>query len=78
MAGEWASRLADRDHSALATLKQMLVASDNRHLDDALGHEQKLVQGLAGQESAKVGMARVQERFDAGETLRDVYGGPRG
>lgn len=74
---EWASRLADRPHGALATLKQMLIDSDNRHLDDALANEQKLFQGLVMQKEPQQQMRAVQDRFDAGETLREVYGEPR-
>lgn len=73
----WASRLAGRPAAALATLKQMLIESDNRHLDDALANEQKLFQALVLQEEAKSRMRAVQDRFDAGETLSDVYGRPR-
>ena len=73
----WASRLADRPPAALAALKQMLIDSDNRHLDDALANEQKLFQGLVMQKQAQEGMRSLQDRFDAGETLREVYGNPR-
>lgn len=72
---EWAARLADRDPAALATLKRMLVANDEgRPIDEALAREQKLFQESAAREPAITGMARVQERYDAGETPRDVYG----
>jgi enoyl-CoA hydratase/carnithine racemase len=74
---EWASRLADRPPAALATLKQMLVDADERHLSDALAHEQKLFQGLVAKPEARDGMRRTQARFDAGETPRTVYGPPR-
>ncbi len=56
----------------------MLIDSDNRHLDDALANEQKLFQGLVGKPEARTRMREVQDRFDAGESLRDVYGPPRG
>ena len=73
----WASRLADRPPEALATLKRMLISSDNRHLDEALAHEQELFQGLVAQPEAKARMRAVQDRLDSGESLRDVYGPPR-
>jgi enoyl-CoA hydratase/carnithine racemase len=73
----WASRLADRPPAALAALKQMLIDSDNRHLDDALANEQKLFQALVMQKEAQERMRAVQDRFDAGQTLREVYGDPR-
>lgn len=73
----WAERLAERPPQALATLKQMLIDSDEQHLDAALANEQKLFQGLVVREGAKAGMRATQDRFDAGETVRDVYGPPR-
>lgn len=73
----WASRLADRPPGALATLKRMLIDSDNLHLDDALANEQKLFQALVTEKPAPEQMRAVQDRFDAGETLREVYGEPR-
>jgi enoyl-CoA hydratase/carnithine racemase len=73
----WASRLADRPPEALATLKQMLIDAGERHLDDALANEQKLFQRLVLQDEAKRRMRAVQDRFDAGESLRGVYGSPR-
>ncbi len=73
----WAARLAERPAHALAAQKRMLAEADERHLSDALIHEQKLFQACAGRPEAMEGMARVQARFDAGETLRDVYGPPR-
>lgn len=69
----WAARLASRPAPALATLKQMLVAADNLPLDQALAREQELFQKLAVTPDAAQGMKRIQDRFDAGETLRDVY-----
>lgn len=74
---EWASRLADRPPESLRVMKQMLIDNDDMHLTDALANEQKLFQSVARTPEASEGMARVQARFDAGETPRDVYGGPR-
>jgi enoyl-CoA hydratase/carnithine racemase len=73
----WASRLAERPGPALATLKQMLIDNDNLHLDRALANEQELFQKIAHTAGGLDGMRRVQERFDRGETIRDVYGPPR-
>jgi enoyl-CoA hydratase/carnithine racemase len=74
---EWAGRLADRPPEALATLKQMLVESDERHLSEALANEQRLFQALVSRPEAQRRMRAVQDRFDAGETPRQVYGAPR-
>ena len=72
------NRLTSADYpAALATLKQMLIESSEHHLSDALANEQKLFQQLVVQDEAKRGMRATQDRFDAGETLREVYGEPR-
>ena len=55
----------------------MLTESDNRHLDDALANEQTLFQQLVVQPESVARMRAVQDRFDAGESPRDVYGTPR-
>jgi enoyl-CoA hydratase/carnithine racemase len=74
---EWASRLAARPAASLATLKQMLMDSDNKHLDDALGNEQALFQKVASRPKAIESMGRAQSRFEAGESVLDVYGPKR-
>jgi len=73
----WAARLAERPPAALATQKQMLIDASERHLDEALANEQRLFQALVTQAEAKRRMCALQDRFDAGETLREVYGAPR-
>ena len=74
---QWASRLADRPAKALATLKQILIDNDDMNLTDALANEQRLFQTVATTPEAKQTMRRIQARFNAGETIRDVYGLPR-
>ncbi len=74
---EWAERLASRPAGSLRALKQMLLDTDNLHLNDALANEQKLFQGVATPPEALESMGRVQARFDAGESVRDVYGDPQ-
>jgi len=74
---EWAGRLADRPAGSLAVLKQMLVDNDDLHLSDALANEQKLFQTVATQPPAIERMGQIQARFDAGESIRAVYGEPR-
>jgi enoyl-CoA hydratase/carnithine racemase len=73
----WADRLADRPPEALATLKQMLIDGDDRHLDEALAQEQRRFQELVTQPAAKSRMRAVQGRIEAGESLRELYGPPR-
>jgi enoyl-CoA hydratase/carnithine racemase len=75
---EWAGRLADRPPHALAAQKQMLVDADEKAaLSEALAHEQHLFRRCATRPEAMAGMERTQARFDAGESLRQVYGEPR-
>jgi enoyl-CoA hydratase/carnithine racemase len=73
----WAKRLAERPAGSLEVLKQMLAGNDDRHLSDALANEQTLFQGVATTPEAIARMAEIQERFDAGESIRSVYGEPR-
>jgi len=74
---QWASMLADRPAKALATLKRILVDNDDMNLTDALANEQRLFQTVATTPEAKQAMRRIQARFNAGESIRDVYGLPR-
>jgi enoyl-CoA hydratase/carnithine racemase len=74
---EWAGRLASRPPASLVALKQMLKDAEDLPLSDALANEQRLFQEVARSPSGIEGMARVQARFDAGESVRDVYGRPR-
>jgi enoyl-CoA hydratase/carnithine racemase len=73
----WAARLAERPHASLRALKKMLNDAENLPLGEALANEQRLFQGVAGTPEAIEGMKRTQARFDAGESVRDVYGPPR-
>lgn len=72
----WAERIAKRPAASLVALKKMLKGSQNLPLDEALGHEQQLFQGVAGTPEGIAGMKRLQDRFDAGESIRKVYGDP--
>ena len=58
-------------------MKQMLNDNEDLHLSDALANEQKLFQSIAGRPEALARMEEIQARFDAGESLLDVYGPPR-
>jgi len=73
----WASRLADRPAKSLEMLKRMLDGSEQLPLKDALANEQKLFQEVARTPEALERMREIQARFDAGETIRDIYGNPR-
>src|SRR5579863_353236 len=73
----WASTLADRPPKALAALKQILIDNDDMKLSDALVNEQRLFQSVASTSEAIRTMRSIQARFDAGESIRTVYGPPR-
>lgn len=74
---EWAARLADRPPQALAAIKRILVENDELPLRAALEHEQRIFQETAASPAALAGMKATQARFDAGESIRAVYGAPR-
>ena len=74
---EWAGMIADRPPKALAALKQILIDNDDLNLTDALVNEQRLFQSVANTPEAIQTMRSIQRRFDAGESIRKVYGLPR-
>ena len=74
---DWAVRIASRPPGALAALKEILLASDEKHLADALETEQRIFQRTAGSPEAREAIQKAQERFDAGDSIREVYGPPR-
>ena len=74
---EWAARLASRPPKSLAALKQVLAESDRLPLDEALRNEQRAFQEVASAPEAVALMRSIQARFDAGESIRDLYGPPR-
>ncbi len=75
---EWAGTLAGRPPKALAALKQILIDNDDMKMSDALTNEQRLFQSVANTPEAIQTMRMIQGRFDAGESIRKVYGLPRG
>jgi enoyl-CoA hydratase/carnithine racemase len=74
---QWAGMLADQPPKALAALKQILIDNDDLNLTDALAGEQRRFQGVATTPEAIQTMRAIQARFDAGESIRKVYGEPR-
>jgi len=73
----WASDLADKPPAALAGMKRMLTEGDDLHITDAVQNDQRIFQTFSGSPSALQSMRGLQERFDAGATPRETYGGPR-
>jgi len=58
--------------------KQILIDNDDLKLSDALANEQRLFQSVANTPESDPDDARDQRRFDSGESIRNVYGLPRG
>ena len=73
---EWARHIAAQSPAALATMKQVLDEGAAMPLAEALAHEQTHFQQVARTEAAQQRMDHVQARFEAGETIRAVYGEP--
>jgi enoyl-CoA hydratase/carnithine racemase len=73
----WASELAERPHAALVGLKRILNGNDDLGLTEALRNEQAVFGEVARTPEAGATMRRIQARFDAGESIRAVYGEPR-
>ncbi len=74
---EWAERLAERPPEALAALKQILVDNADVNQTYALSNEQRIFQSVATRQAAIDQMKAIQDRFDAGESIRAVYGEAR-
>ena len=77
VAVDWAKRLAQRPPAGLAALKHILHENDSLPLDEALTNEQRHFQSVANTPTAIETMSEIQARFDAGESIRSVYGEPR-
>jgi len=74
----WAKRIASRPPAALAALKQILNDNDDVGETFALSNEQRLFQSVAVTPEAIDQMKTIQDRFDAGESIRAMYGPVRG
>ena len=77
VAVDWAKRLAQRPPASLAALKHILHENDSLPLNEALTNEQRHFQSVANTPTAIETMSEIQARFDAGESIRSVYGKPR-
>jgi enoyl-CoA hydratase/carnithine racemase len=73
----WAEEIAGRPAAALKGLKRILNGNDDLGLTEALANEQKVFGEVARTTEAIETMRRIQARFDGGESIRGVYGGPR-
>jgi len=74
---EWAAELASRPHASLIAEKCMLNDNDDMTLTDALRNEQRLFGGTVAAAEGIAAMKATQARFDAGESVREVYGAPK-
>lgn len=69
----WGARIAQRSAKALAALKMILADNDESHLGEALVSEQKHFQSVVSLESTLTRMGDIQDRFDRGEGIAEVY-----
>ena len=73
----WAERLATRPPGALAALKRILNDNNEVNQTFALQNEQRIFQAVAATADSAAQLDAIQARFDAGASIRDVYGPPR-
>jgi enoyl-CoA hydratase/carnithine racemase len=73
---EWAEHIARQSPAALSVMKGLLDEAAGLPLGEALALEQKRFQENARSEAAMRRMDEVQARFEAGESIRSVYGEP--
>jgi enoyl-CoA hydratase/carnithine racemase len=77
VAVEWAERIASHSPAAVAGMKRMLSEGDDLlRISESVANDQRIFQAFSGSVQALESMKRIQERFDAGATPRDVYGAP--
>ena len=76
MALDWTARIAAQPLKPVAALKAILRGNDDLTLTDALANEQRLFQSVATTPESIAAMRSIQARFDAGESIRTVYGDP--
>jgi enoyl-CoA hydratase/carnithine racemase len=70
---EMAARMAAHPPAALAGMKRMLSEDEDLHLSAALENDQKISQALFADPTTVRNMESFQDRFNAGETLSEVY-----
>ncbi|KAI9003512.1 enoyl-CoA hydratase/isomerase family protein [Hyaloraphidium curvatum] len=70
---EWADRLAGMQPAALAAAKKQLTFGEDVPLAEALVNDQKLASGLFGAPASMELMKQIQERYDAGEHMREIF-----
>ena len=70
---EMAVHMAALPPVALAGMKRMLTEDEDLHLSDALNNDQSISQTLFADPITVRNMEAFQKRFNAGDTLSDVY-----
>lgn len=70
----WAERLVRGKKEVLTAIKQQLLNADTLPLGDALAKEQLLLQQAVFKPETLDGLAQVQARYDAGESMAVVNG----
>jgi enoyl-CoA hydratase/carnithine racemase len=70
---EMAAHMATLPPVALAGMKRMVTENEDLHLTAALENDQKISQALFADPITVRNMESFQNRFNAGETLSEVY-----
>ena len=70
---EMAAHMATLPPVALAGMKRMLTSDEDLHLSAALDNDQSISQALFADPLTVRNMESLQKRFNAGESLADVY-----
>jgi len=73
----WAAQIARAKKEVLTAIKQQLNNADTLLLPEALSKEQMLLQQFVFKPETLDGLAEVQARYDAGETMDQVHGWTR-
>ncbi len=74
---KWAERIVSHSPAAVMGMKRMLSEGDDLlRIPESVANDQRIFQTFSGSVEALESMKRIQGRFDAGATPRDVYGDP--
>jgi enoyl-CoA hydratase/carnithine racemase len=71
----WGTRLAAMPAASIAGMKRMLAQGENMTLPEALANDQKIAQTVFRSPDGMRLMKDIQDRYDAGEPLREVLWG---
>lgn len=73
VAMELANEIAALPPQSVAGMKQMLGEAEDLNQSDGINNDQKIAQSLFANPDSMASMASIQARFDAGETMDEIY-----